>query len=146
MDGAIMSSFDKWYEQHKDMIQAINARKDVAFYVWNNKPAKISAKKEHKPSEDFETFWKEYPNKTAKAVALVAWNKQKPPIIDVMHALEWQTKQENWTKDNGKYIPYAATYLNQQRWLDVPLCTLGHIVMEEYIDMNGVKRQREKKA
>ena len=25
---------------------------------------------------------------------------------------------EQWKKDNGKFIPYPATWLNQERWTD----------------------------
>ena len=25
---------------------------------------------------------------------------------------------EQWKKDNGKYVPYPATWLNQERWTD----------------------------
>lgn len=27
-------------------------------------------------------------------------------------------KTESWNKDDGKYIPYAITWLNQKRWED----------------------------
>jgi hypothetical protein len=137
--------FDEWYEQQKEMIQAMTTRKDVAFYVWNNKPAKTSASKKANTSEDFDLFWEMYPNKSAKATALIAWNKTKPAIIDVVHALDWQTKQENWTKEGGKYIPMGSTYINQRRWEDVPIAIGPLIELEKYTDMNGITRTREKK-
>jgi len=28
------------------------------------------------------------------------------------------SKSEQWTKDNGQYIPHAATWLNGRRWED----------------------------
>lgn len=31
-------------------------------------------------------------------------------------ALDWQVKHESWTKDNGQFIPMAATYLNAESW------------------------------
>ena len=140
--------FDEWYEQQKEMIQAMTTRKDVAFYVWNNKPkisATRSAKEKATSSQDFETFWEMYPNKSAKAPALIAWNKAKPAIIDVVHALDWQTKQESWTKDNGKWIPMGATYINQRRWEDEKPTNFSAVVeTEEYTDMNGIKRTRLK--
>ena len=135
--------FDIWYEQHKQAIHLLGSRQDVAFYVWNNKPtsAKTSAKNKQLSTQDFELFWESYPNKTAKHVALIAWTKTKPPVIDVMHALDWQKKQQQWLNENGKYIPHAATYLNQRRWEDVPQIT---VIKEEeyYTDMNGCKRLR----
>jgi hypothetical protein len=31
-------------------------------------------------------------------------------------ALTWQIKSEDWTKENGQYIPAPEVYLNQARW------------------------------
>lgn len=138
-----MLKFDEWYEQQKEMIQAMNTRKDVAFYVWNNKP-KTNYKPSVKATEAFEEFWKAYPRHDAKQVALVSWNKLKPPIIDVMEALAWQTKQENWLKDNGKFIPHAATWLNQRRWEDEKPIAFKEEQWEYYVDMNGIKKRRLK--
>lgn len=83
----------------------------------NHKPRTIN----HKPyteSEEFSQFWTAYPRKEAKAKALEAWNKNTPPIEEVLAALKWQTKKDDWTKEGGKYIPMPATYLNARRWTD----------------------------
>ena len=37
---------------------------------------------------------------------------------EILSALQWQTTQEQWTKDKGQYIPQPATYINQHRWED----------------------------
>jgi hypothetical protein len=70
----------------------------------------------------FEKFWAEYPRKVGKGAAEKAWAKEARLLSDVQEAifaaLEWQKEQEDWIKDNGKYIPYPATYLNQRRWTD----------------------------
>ena len=84
-------NYEQWYDQHKEMIQAMTTRKDVALYVWNNKPKSITKTKQVSASKDFDMFWAAYPNRSAKAPALIAWNKAKPAIIDVMHALDRQT-------------------------------------------------------
>ena len=79
--------------------------------------------KEEKSKEDnieFLDFWKAYPKKVGKDKALSAWNKKKPPLIEVLQALQWQTISDGWIKDNGKYIPNPATYLNDGRWQDEP--------------------------
>jgi hypothetical protein len=68
--------------------------------------------------EGFEEFWTAYPRKTAKSDALKAWNKIKPNLINVLNALDWQRKSEDWTKDSGQYIPYPASYLNSKRYED----------------------------
>ena len=69
---------------------------------------------------DFERFWKAYPRKVAKADALKAFEKNVPgPLLEtVLNALEKQKRSEDWTRDNGRYIPYPATWLNGKRWED----------------------------
>ena len=69
-------------------------------------------------SVGFTEFWKAYPNKTGKGAAEKSWQKQQPDLATVLAALAWQTKQDAWTKDQGKFIPHPSTYLNQRRWED----------------------------
>jgi len=69
-------------------------------------------------SPDFETFWQAYPRRVAKMNAWKAWVKNVPPLQEVLTALEWQRNQDQWSKDEGKFIPHPATYLNQWRWED----------------------------
>jgi len=72
---------------------------------------------------NFEKFWTAYPRKVAKAAALKAWKKEAGYLTDVQDrifaALEWQKKQPQWIKDDGQFIPHAATWLNQRRWEDI---------------------------
>jgi hypothetical protein len=72
---------------------------------------------------DFAEFWKVYPNKTGKGAALKAWTKHTPTLSAVLKALDWQTRQSAWTKDNGQFIPHPATWLNRQGWEDEPFHT-----------------------
>ena len=72
-------------------------------------------------SDLFEQFWKAYPRKQGKGQVLKIWSKIKEPsetLKKILSALEWQKNTEQWTKENGQFIPMPATYLNQQRWLD----------------------------
>jgi len=34
----------------------------------------------------------------------------------VLRAVDAQKQSRDWTKDGGKYIPLATTWLNQERW------------------------------
>lgn len=70
--------------------------------------------------ETFKKFWSAYPRKVGKDAALKAWLKKKPDINEVLNALDWQKQSDQWMKDNGKFIPHPATYLNQGRWQDEP--------------------------
>lgn len=66
-------------------------------------------------NDEFDIFWKEYPNKSGKAQALKAWNKVKPNLSVIQEALSWQIKSKQWS---AGFIPMAATYLNNARWED----------------------------
>ena len=71
--------------------------------------------------EGFETFWKTYPRKTAKANALKAWAKLKPNaelISKIMQSVAYHCLCADWLKDDGQYIPHPATWLNGKRWED----------------------------
>jgi len=72
-------------------------------------------------SNDFDIFWEAYPRKVGKMNALKSWKRLKPSLTlrdMIMMALEFHKKQEGWNKDNGKFIPHPATWLNQHRWDD----------------------------
>ena len=69
---------------------------------------------------DFNTFWDMYPNKVGKGKAYDSWKKNKPPLDKCLQALTWQKKSDQWVRENGKYIPNPATWLNQGRWDDEP--------------------------
>jgi len=74
----------------------------------------LSAKKH---ADSFNDFWKAYPKKVGKDKALIAWNKKKPPLIEVLEALQWQVISDQW---KSGYIPNPATYINDGRWQDEP--------------------------
>ncbi len=74
-------------------------------------------------NKSFNSFWLAYPKKIGKGMAEKAWNKINKPVETcnlILQALVWQKQSEQWTKDNGQFIPYPATYLNQRRWEDEP--------------------------
>lgn len=73
----------------------------------------------------FKEFWTKYPRKVAKGDAFRAFKKliYNKQDVDwfmriVMASLERWAKAPQWTKDNGKFIPYPATWLNRGSWED----------------------------
>ena len=71
----------------------------------------------------FERFWEAYPKKKAKSKARQAWVKLKPDmeLCKIMAAaLDQQKRSETWKREDGRFIPYPATWLNQRRWEDEP--------------------------
>lgn len=65
-------------------------------------------------------FWSEYPRKDSKARAFELWKRQHLYLqIDVvMTHLRAVKETGQWTRDGGKFVPHAATYLSQKRYLD----------------------------
>lgn len=67
----------------------------------------------------FEQFWTLYPKKAGKKPAQASWRKVKREDYQkVLDALARHRKSEQWTKNNGQFIPNATTWLNQERWDD----------------------------
>ena len=72
-------------------------------------------------TSDFLSFYNSYPKRIGRDAAWKAWqncNGRRPNLVDLIQAIENQKKSENWTKENGKYIPHPSTWLNQGRWAD----------------------------
>lgn len=82
----------------------------------NNTPLPPNAQ-----TERFAAFWKLYPKKQGKGAAEKAWKKIKPTaeLFDtIVTAVEAAKLSEQWQRENGRYIPNPATWLNQKRWED----------------------------
>lgn len=78
--------------------------------------------------DPFLKFWDAYPRKVDKQRALQAWKRLNPgPELYgvIMQALERQKRSAQWTRDDGRYIPHAATWLNGRRWEDVEVPPAG---------------------
>jgi hypothetical protein len=69
-------------------------------------------------SDGFNSFWNNYPRKIGKSAAEKAWQKYKPPLSVVLEAIEKQKNSDQWSKDNGQFIPHPTTWLNGKRWED----------------------------
>jgi hypothetical protein len=69
-------------------------------------------------STGFERFWAAYPKKVGKEAAKKAFSKVKVPVESLLAAIERQKCSDQWSKDNGQFIPNPTTWLNQGRWED----------------------------
>ena len=84
--------------------------------------------------QDFDEFWKEYPRKCAKGDARKAWlqtEQLRPSLNDLIKALKVAKRTDQWRQDGGKYIPYPATWLRQERWED------QEVEIEDAVEVNG---------
>ena len=76
------------------------------------------------PTEGFNKFWRVFPRKEKKADAVWAWHEYIEPneaelLPEILTALEWQSKLDDWTKEDGRWCPTAAQYLIDERWKDI---------------------------
>ncbi len=77
--------------------------------------SKLTPEEQH-----FELFWREYPRRVARVSARKAFKRawQKVDIDELLAAVKRAKKSPAWSKSGGEYVPYPATFLNQERWLD----------------------------
>ena len=71
--------------------------------------------------ELFLRFWQAYPKKVAKDAARKAFAKRKPSealLATMLAAIFAQKRVDSWTRENGRYIPNPASWLNGGRWED----------------------------
>lgn len=76
---------------------------------------------ENQPETQFQVFWREYPRKKKIGDAEKAWKKISPSnglFEKIMAKVAEGKESEDWTKENGKYIPYPASWLNSKGWED----------------------------
>lgn len=69
----------------------------------------------------FERFWSVYPRHVAKQNARKEFDKanvDETLLQTMLTAIEKSKRSEQWTKDNGQYIPHPSTWIHQKRWED----------------------------
>lgn len=106
-----MSNICNSYDEHM-----VNENEDV-----NVNEVKGTKKRMTYDDPGFQAFWSAYPRKAAKANALKAFEKLNPDgdlMKMMLGALSRWSKSEQWTKDNGQFVPHASTWLNGRRWED----------------------------
>lgn len=72
-------------------------------------------------TQEFIEFWQAYPKKTGKDAAWKAWQKRngsRPPIGEIVQAVNQQKTSSSWMREGGRFIPNPATWINQGRWAD----------------------------
>ena len=93
--------------------------------VCNSSQRKEKEKREEERKEKnligFDAFWEAYPKKKAKEAARKAFLKISPDdtlLTIMLRVIEKEKRSADWKKENGKFIPYPATWLNGRRWED----------------------------
>ena len=70
--------------------------------------------------DDFTAFWQAYPRRQGTGDARRALTKalRKVSLAVILEALAWQVTHPDYLKRERRFIPYPATWLNQERYLD----------------------------
>lgn len=71
--------------------------------------------------EKFKIFWSKYPKRVSKERAEKAFFKiclDDVVFSNILNSLEKFKTTNDWKKNNGEFIPYPASWLNQKRWED----------------------------
>lgn len=107
--------------------QALNGRSPKAKRTVNHKDTdKIRQDKNNTPltpqgDDGFDGFWSDYPKKAGKLDAQKAWAKLAPSetlAATIRTDVQKRSKSHEWTREGGQFVPYPATYLRGERWLD----------------------------
>jgi len=74
-----------------------------------------------KPLVHFDTFWSAYPKKIGKDKCKRWFESHKVEsdlLEQMLTALDTQKRSDQWTREDGRFIPHPYTWLNQGRWQD----------------------------
>lgn len=91
--------------------------------------------------DSFNVFYTAYPKHQGKEAALKAWTKLNPddPLLrTILQAIVIAKETDSWKKDNGKYIPLPATWLNGKRWEDELNAGEAQLPVPEPLSKDGV--------
>jgi hypothetical protein len=92
------------------------------------KPRGAKCSRQRSPEHPlFVRFWTAYPRKVARPAAVRAWQKLATEmdgprgealVSSILAGIERYKRTEQWQRDEGRFIPHPATWLNQRRWED----------------------------
>jgi hypothetical protein len=136
--GYIILNYIKYRERDYTMAersrryrQRIASRRDVTVSRRDITQAEVEAEVDQEQIQDhiepsalvarFDEFWARYPKKVGKGGALKIWTRLNPSASALALMLSALESQKTWlAREQGKYTPNPATWLNQSRWLDSP--------------------------
>lgn len=78
------------------------------------------------PNDDdedgFDSFWESYPKKRNRAEAKAIWDKAGCSMLqaEIAEGLRRWNGSTDWSKENGKFIPQPARWLEDERWKESP--------------------------
>ena len=118
---ALLSDCSAWFEGDASIVLAEcyqDAIPETESEVEKEKP--FPPTKRQLGSQEFLAFWDGYPRKVDRKEAVRAWVKGVCDGIvgEILAGLESWKRTEQWT--DMEKIPYPSTWINKQRWKEVP--------------------------
>lgn len=126
VDHFSQNTYDRtnWYTLNEEMLSSKSRNGDIEIDESSNTyiNADVNSKTVIDDEEDllFEMFWKDYPRRSARPAAKKAFKKLKPTpqLLAKMQKAIADQKATIWKDKDQQYIPYPATWLNNERWED----------------------------
>ncbi len=122
------------FESEKEEPRDEDLRLTDSMFSANDVALRLKLKKNSTVEEKFEEFYNAYPKKMQKKQAKDAFIKLNPDIDlhkKMILAIEKLKVTENWKKENGRYIPFPAKWIDMRKWEEDIVLT-----REERIDLN----------
>ena len=81
--------------------------------------ANLKVVEETAAAVSFDDFWRVYPRRVARKDAMKAWARIKAAEYPkILGAVVRARCTDQWQRDDGRFIPYPASYLRGERWTD----------------------------
>lgn len=117
-----------WKESHRNQKKPKGTKNPIGEESRGEESIKNTSGADAEAWSEFDLFWHAYPRKIGKEAAKKAWGKSKHPPINVVIAKIAALKStEQWSKENGQFIPYPATWIRRGGWDDEAVTAGGGI-------------------
>lgn len=111
-------------QSNSDVIKSnteIEIEKDIEKEIDKEKEKPSNKLPEKKLKSDFESIWKEYPNKKGKAKAFTAYKKAIKDGVDnqtIINGISAYKKEIDIKRTEPEYVAHGSTWFSQKRWED----------------------------
>ena len=115
---AMKACRDKNNASDKEIEKEIEVEKEIETETEKEKEKEGKPDFPNRPVAGFERFWQLYPRKEGKLKAKEAYIRcgVEPEVL--LDSIRRQCSSDQWLRENGRYIPLPASWLEQRRWED----------------------------
>ena len=116
-DESVVLGIANWNKYQSEYLRQRGYRK-VTTDSTSRLPVEGEGDKEVEGETPFSVFWDSFPRKVGKAKCEKLWQgfSEMQRGFAMKGLLLWK-RAEQWNRDDGKFIPYASTFLAQKRYL-----------------------------